>query len=314
MRGPARAVLLLAASLGTVPVLIGTTVPGAAGLIVVAVAVSALLGRAYHDLADQVRWAIPMLLITSATLAAVSIVTGALNGLSDEPYSTPAYAHLGWSMYRTPVSFSYTQYGVPHFESSYNVYLPLLTFVQVPGVDYRWLALGGWGVTLVLLRRRPSALAGFGVPWVALLAANGQNDFVALAAVSAALIARPRTGGLAVEAVSLALKQLANVLVFFYHLLRGEYLRAAASVAITALVLLPFLWLDPSSVYCHVLVGDPGTTCQPHSWTFFVFKRNYWLYPLWAWLAFEGPLRERARAFVANLRTLYRNRGTNGGR
>lgn len=222
-----------------------------------------------------------------------SIRTGVLNGLSDEPYSTPAYASLGWSLYSKNVAFSYLQYGKVGFENSYDVYLPLLAFVQVPGLDYRWVSLTAWAGTLVLLRKHPLGQAGFATTWIPILAANGQNDFVPLFAVTLALVVPLGCAHWAAEVFSLALKQLANIVVFFYHLARREYLRAAAAVAITAAILVPFLLLDAGGVYCHVILGNSGTSCTSNPWTFFVFKRNYWLYPSWVAVVFYEPIQKR---------------------
>jgi hypothetical protein len=102
------------------------------------------------------------------------------------------------------------------------------------------------------------------------------------------------------EAFALALKQLANIVLFFYHLVRREYLRAVLAVLITFAILAPFLYIDANGVYCHVVVGDPGAGCTGHPWTFFVFKRNYWLYPTWVLVVFYAPVRRIA------LRALHR--------
>jgi hypothetical protein len=284
-------VLALLAGGATVPLLVGTTFAGFAFLIVPIFLLT--LGGAWGigQVAGRVRAALPILVGIGAAIAVFSIVTGILNGLSDEPYSTPAYAALGWGLYTHPVQFTYLQYGTTHYENSYDVYLPLLTFLQVPGLDYRWVSLAAWGGSVYLLRRDPVAAGGFATPWIPLLAANGQNDFVPLLALTVALVVPLSQGGeWLAEGVALALKQLANVVVVGYYLARREYLRAVAAIAITVAILAPFLWIDAGAVYCHVLVGDPGNSCTGHPWTFFVFKRNYWLYPSWVAVVFHRPL------------------------
>jgi hypothetical protein len=283
--------LLLLAGGATVPLLVGTTFAGGAFLIVPIFLFTVLVGWGMGRVAPQVRAALPILIGVGAAVAVVSILTGVLNGLSDEPYSTPAYAALGWGLYTHPVQFTYLQYGTTHYENSYDVYLPLLTFLQIPGLDYRWVSLAAWGGSVYLLRHDPIAAGGFATPWIPLLAANGQNDFVPLIALTLALAVPLSLGAhWTAEIVSLALKQLANVLVVGYHLARREYFRAVAAVAITVAILIPFIWIDPGSVYCHVIVGDPGNSCTGHPWTFFVFKRNYWLYPSWVAVVFHRPL------------------------
>ncbi len=282
------AVVALVGSAATVPLLVATTWAGLEGLIVPIFLLTLVVAEAARRCAASFPRLVLLLALVGAVLAVVSILTGWLNGFSDEPYTTPAYAALGWNLYTQPIHIVYLQYGVAHTETSFYVYLPLLTYLQVPGLDYRWVALGAWGAALCLLRRRPFAAAGFSAAWIPLLAANGQNDFVPLLALTVALALPTLRNRFWAEVVALAVKQPANIVVFFYHLLRREYLRAVAAIAITVAILAPFLYLAPGAVVCHVLVGDPGTTCAGHPWTFFVFKRNYWLYPAWAAVVF-GP-------------------------
>ena len=291
----AEVVVYLLGGLATVGLLVGTTFSGFTFLIVPIVLLTVVIARGLGRLGTEVAWAIPALLAVGSAIAVASVLTGFLNGFSDEPYGTPAYAALGWGLYSHPVAFYYSQYGTVHFENSYDVYLPALAFVQLPGVDYRWTSLIAWVGSLYLLRERSIALSGMAVPWIPLLAANGQNDFVPIFALTLALTIPLGRWRWPAEAFALALKQLANVVVFLYHLARREYLRAAAAIAITFLILVPFLLIDAQGVYCHVLIGDPGTGCVGHPWTFFVFKRNYWLYPTWVAVVFYEPLRARAR-------------------
>ncbi len=255
-----------------------------------------------REVTPALPWVLPALVGLGVVVSVVSVVTGVLNGLSDEPYTTPAYATLGWGLYTHPVLFTYFQVPVRATSStSYDVYLPLLAFVQVPGLDYRWVALAAWGGGVYLLRRDPFAAGGFAAPWIPLLAANGQNDFVPLLALTIALVVQLPRGRWAAEVLSLALKQTANVVVFAYHLARREYLRALAAVAVTVAILAPFLWINSGAVYCHVIVGSSVNTCAGRPWTFFVFKRNYWLYPSWVVVVFHQPLGRALDALKARL-------------
>jgi hypothetical protein len=290
----AAALLYVLGAFATVALLFGTTFDGFTFLIVPIAVISVLVARGLGRLDDEVRWAIPLLIGLGAALAVTSVLTGFLNGFSDEPYSTPAYAALGWGLYAHPVAFYYVQYGKTYFENSYDVYLPLLTFIQIPGIDYRWVSLIAWAGALYLLRDRPIALAGWAVPWIPLLAANGQNDFVPLFALTLALTVPLGRAQWATEAFALALKQLANVVVVLYHLARREFLRAAVAVVITFAILAPFLYLSPAGVYCHVFLGDPSTNCTGRPLSFFIFKRNYWLYPTWILVVFYRPIRDRS--------------------
>jgi hypothetical protein len=305
----ASATVPVLAAVATVPLLVGTTFPGFQFLILPVFALTIVVGVSAERIHRQFPMLVPILAAIGVGVAVFSILTGVLNGFSDEPYSTPAYASLGWSLYSKNVAFSYLQYGKIGFENSYDVYLPLLTFVQVPGIDYRWVSLAAWAGTLVLLRKHPLGQAGYAATWIPLLAANGQNDFVPLFAVTLALVVPLGRAHWAAEAFSLALKQLANVVVFFYHLARREYLQAAAAVAITAAILSPFLLLDAGGVYCHVLLGNSGTSCTSNPWTFFVFKRNYWLYPSWVAVVFYGPIRVTLGRAAERLTRGRRSRG-----
>ncbi len=309
MDARAQAVLLLLGSLLTLPLLVGTTFLGFTSLIVPIVAVTLVVGWGASRVAREVPWLVPALVGVGAAIAVFSLLTGVLNGLSDEPYSTPAYASLGWSLYSRPVAFSYVQYGSVHVENSYDVYLPLLTFVQVPGLDYRWVSLVAWGGSVYLLRRDALASAGFATAWIPVLAANGQNDFVPLFALTLAFVVPLGRYRWPAEVFALALKQLANVVVVAVHLARRQYGQAALALVLTAAILAPFLYLDPGGVWCHVIVGDPGTTCTGHPWTFFVFKRNYWLYPSWVGVVFFRPLSSRTRRLVARFRAIGRSDG-----
>lgn len=290
MRGQRTALLAVVGGFATVPLLVGTTFVGFNWLIVPIFALTLLVAEALRRVAAVQVWGVPALFGAALALAVVSTVSGVLNGLSDEPYSTPAYAHLGWALYERPVVFTYVQYGIPHLESSFDVYLPLLTFVQVPGLDYRWVSLVAWSGAVYLVRRDAFTAAALANPWIALLAANGQNDFVPLLALTVALAVRPARSRWVAEILSLGLKQLANVVVFFYHLARREFVSAAVALGVTVAILAPFLWIDPGAVYCHVLLGDPGSTCQSRGIGFIAFKRNYWLYPTWVAAVFHRPL------------------------
>jgi hypothetical protein len=305
--GPrATALLVILSGLATLPLLVGTTLPGLQFLIVPIFALTVAVGYGAERVCRDVRWTIPALVGIGFGVAVFSLWSGVLNGLSDEPYSTPAFATLGLSMYSKSVAISYVQYGKPGFIDDYDVYLPLLTYIQVPGVDYRWVSLAAWGGSIYWLRKQPFGQAGFATAWIPVLAANGQNDFVPLMAVTLALVVPLGRYGWAAEAFSLALKQWANVVVFAYHLARREYARAIAAVAITFAILAPFLYVDPNGVWCHVILGDAGGSCTSNSWTFFVFKRNYWLYPTWAVVVFYHPLRERLQVVARRIAKVTR--------
>ncbi|MGI0156599.1 MAG: hypothetical protein ACREDE_10785, partial [Thermoplasmata archaeon] len=219
-------------------------------------------------------------------LAVVSIVTGRWNGLTDEPYGTPAFAGLWPNLYGSPLHLVYHQYGSgPYDLVSYYVYLPLLAFVQVPSLDYRWVALGAWALAVWFVRRSGAAVTLLAAPWVALLAASGFNDFVPLAALSAAFAGLAGWRSRVAEVVSLALKQFANVIVVAYHLWRREWREALLAGAITALILAPFAYWSPSGVWCHAVLLTTGPGCSGSSGfssaVSLVGHLNYLLWPTW---------------------------------
>ncbi len=87
------------------------------------------------------------LLIAGVAFGVLSVLTGAGNGLTDEPYTTPHFVTLIWAHqdpYVVPLVFNYVQYGQTIHSYSIYPYLPLLMFLQVPGLDYKWFALACW--------------------------------------------------------------------------------------------------------------------------------------------------------------------------
>ncbi|MCI4363407.1 MAG: hypothetical protein L3K13_03775 [Thermoplasmata archaeon] len=298
-------VALLLAAFGTVPLLLGTVFWWGTLAILPTVGVTFLIAGWIAPRAIRAPWLLPALFGGALALGVLSVLTGFLNGLSDEPYATPAFAHAGLALYTRPVSFDYANYGHPHHLFTYYVYLPLLTYAQVPGLDYRWISLAAWAGSVAWLGRDPYASAAVGMPWIALLAANGQNDFVPLLALSLALAPRHWRGAYVAEVFALALKQLANVVVFFYHVFRKEWTRALLAIVVTLAFLAPFLLTNAGAVYCRVALADPGGGCTSASASFLLLKRNYWLYPTWALAVFHAPVASALR----RLRGRWRGRG-----
>ncbi len=212
-----------------------------------------------------------------------------------------------------------TRYGTgPIFLSDSYVYLPLLAFVQVPGLDYRSITIGAWLLTVWFVRKSGAAVALFAAPWVAILAASGFNDFVPLAALTATFVALAGWRSRVAEVVSLALKQFANVLVVVVHLWHRRWRDALLAVAVTGAILAPFAYLSPSGVWCHAILvttygpctGSQGFT-SPSS---LLSHLNYYLWPTWILAVFGAryvaglfapdgaPVRAEAADAVARLR------------
>ena len=235
----------------------------------------------------------------SVALAVVSVLTGRLNGLTGEPYATPAFVRLLPNLYGQTLHLAYTQYGTPLTISSAYVYLPLLTVLQVPGLDYRWVAVGAWAATVYLLRRSGAAVVLLGSPFVALIAANGFNDLVPFLALTLSVVTLAGPRARAAEVVALGLKQFANVLLVAFHLWHRRWGRALLAVGVSALFLLPFAFFSPSGVVCHAILLDPSSGCSLAGSGSFVSgglgHLNYFAWVLYVLAVFGTP-------YVAELR------------
>lgn len=246
--------------------------------------------------------------------AVFSVVTGRFNGLTDEPYATPAFVHLLPNLYGQPLQLSYTEYGSPEHLTAWYVYLPLLTFVQAPGLDYRWLALAAWVATVYLLRANGAAVVLVGGPFVGLVAANGFNDLIPFLALTATLVALRGTRSRVVEIAALGLKQFANGIIVVHHLWHRRWGRALLAAGVSALFLLPFAFLAPYSVLCNgVLLGAvPACPGGVGTSTVSGFYRhiNYFAWGLWVLAVFgtsylaelKGPGYAAERAELAHWR------------
>jgi len=241
--------------------------------------------------------------VVSAAIAVFSVVTGWHNGLTDEPFATPAFAQLWPNLYGAPISITYNQYGTTlALTNVYNVYLPGLAFAEVPGISYKWTALGAWVVGLYLLRRRQSSLVLWSGTWVGLMAANGFNDFVPFLGLILTFVTLEGRSSRVAEVVSLGLKQFANVVVVGIHLYHRRWRDAVLAVVITAAILAPFAYLSPQGVVCHALLIQPGACSKGPGAVLGVGvldHLNYLLWPLWA-VAVFGP------GYAADLRATTR--------
>lgn len=227
-------------------------------------------------------------------LAVVSVVTGFQNGLTDEPYTTPRYVGLllqGHNPYGTPLVVDYVQYGASYHSTSYYVYLPLLQFAIVPGLDYRWVALAAWGGTLYLVRDDAFRLLLLGQPYLALIAASGYNDPVVLLLLTLGFVGYAGRRQRWAELLSLGMKQFAAAIVVPYYLLRRDFARAATAVGVTAAFLLPFLLWSPLPTLCNAVLYGVPASCAPFSnhdepgWNW-----NYSVYAVWVLAAFRAEI------------------------
>ena len=231
--------------------------------------------------------------VAASTLtAAVSIVTGYHNGLTDEPYATPQFLQLWPNLYATPLHLSYYQYGSgPHVESVYYPYLPFLPWLQIPGLDYRWVAFGSWLLILLLIRRNGSGLTLLASPWVGFLAASGFNDFVPLLVLTLTFVSLTGWPSRVAEILALGLKQFSNVVVVAYYLVRRQWWEALFATGVTVAVLIPFALLDASGVWCHAVLlqsASCGSGPGPAYGAAFLGHLNYFVWPIFVFAIF-GP-------------------------
>lgn len=223
---------------------------------------------------------VDFLLVVGVALGVLSILTGWANGLTDEPFTTPRFAGFtlaGHNPYTTQLVFSYQQYGRTLFSSSHYVYLPLLMFLQFPGVDYKWFTLTSWGLVVLLCRRRFDAGAALGQPYVLLVAASGYNDLPVLLLLTLGFVG---LGGRRVkwaEYLALGCKQFANAFVVLYYLVQRRWRETAVTLLVSAAFLVPFVVWGGTAVLCPAVFADRFPSCGAAAQAGVLLN-----YPVWA--------------------------------
>ncbi len=251
------------------------------------------------------RWFAPVLVAASAVLAVASFLTGRYNGLTDEPYVMPQLVGPllhGIDPYTVVRTYTYQQYGTTLSVRTGFVYLPLYLVLQPFVVPYKVFALAAWGASVALVWRRPFARVALGQPFVALLAANGFNDFPVLLLLTLAYVGVGSQRSWWAEALALGCKQFANAFVIGYHLLRRDFRRALIAVGITVVIVLPFVLWNPSAFACETLPLTPHS-CGSASTADFYAHTNYYLWPLWGLALFYVPIAAWSRRSWARVRT-----------
>jgi hypothetical protein len=237
-----------------------------------------------------------VLAIAGLALGVFSFVSGRFNGLTDEPYMMPHFvAPLlhGQDPYATLITVRYDQYGTTFVDTAPYVYLPLMLFLQPFLVPYPLYCLAAWAGTIVLVRHRPWALIALGQPYLALLAANGFNDFPVLLLLTIAFVGLGGRRQRWAEVLSLGLKQFANVVVVAYYLVKRDLKGALTAVGVTVAFTVPFLvWNAPAFVCRAVLLFPPG--CGGMS-SGILSHFNYWVWPVWVLGVFFGAFVDAAR-------------------
>jgi putative flippase GtrA len=230
-----------------------------------------------------------------------SILTGAGNGLTDEPFTTPRYVTLLFAHqdpYVVPLVFNYVQYGQTFHSQSIYLYGPLLTFLQVPGLDYKWFALGAWIVLVLVVRQRFDVAVMLAQPYVAIMAASGYNDLVVLVFMTLAFVGYEGRRQRWAEWLSLGMKQFANLFVLAYYVLRRDWRNTLVTAAVSAAFLVPFLVWSGPAIFCPAVVADRIPSCSGGGAPSYLL--NYSLWVVWAvaifYPSFVGILQRRASA------------------
>jgi hypothetical protein len=223
----------------------------------------------------------------SAVLAMFSVVTGYVNTLTDE-WNTPQYVSLlfqGHDWYSVPLQFQYVFPGRLVRESTFNVYLPLLPFIQAPYVwlDYRWFTLAVWGLIVFAVRKRYYTSIALGGQYPAVMAANGFNDVIPLLFLTLAFVTFSGRRARTAQILSLGMKQFANAFVFVYHILRRDWRQAGITMVASILFLLPFLIWDWKSAICSPVLDMPPSCQNAQNLAFNSVHSdiNFALWPVW---------------------------------
>ena len=222
------------------------------------------------------------LLGAGVVFSVVSILTGAGNGLTDEPYTTPRYATLllhGQDPYVVPLMFDYHQYGQTIHSNSTYLYLPLLTFFQVPGLDYKWFAVGCWVLLVLLVRKNFDVGVMLAQPYFAIVAASGYNDLVVLVFLTLAFVGLEGRRQKWAELLALGLKQFANAVTFAYYIIQRDWKNTAITAVVSAAFIAPFLLWSGPSVLCPAVLADRLPSCGTGGSPSYLLNYSVWV--LW---------------------------------
>lgn len=238
------------------------------------------------------------LLVAGVAFGVISILTGWGNGLTDEPFTTPRFASFvlsGHDPYTTQLVFTYQQYGRTLLSRSYYLYLPLLMFLQIPGVDYKWFALGCWALVLLLVRRRFDTASLLAQPYVMLVAASGYNDLPVLLLLTLGFVGWEGRRQKWAEYLSLGCKQFANAFVIAYYLVQRRWRDTLVTLGVSAAFVVPFFVWGGPTILCPAVFANRLPSCPSGSSAGLLLN-----YPVWAvWLVavFYLPVLAAIRAW-----------------
>jgi hypothetical protein len=225
---------------------------------------------------------VPFLLGVGIVFGVISVFTGWGNGLTDEPFTTPRFVSLIWAHqdpYTVPLVFDYVQYGQTIHSYSIYPYLPLLMFLQIPGLDYKWFALACWVGMVLLVRKRFDAGVFLASPYVAVMAASGYNDFPVLLLLTVGFVGFWGRRQRWAELLSLGAKQFANVIVLAYYLVRRDWKNVVVTLGVSAAFILPFVVWSGPVVLCPAVLADRLSSCPSGGTAEYLL--NYALWPIW---------------------------------
>jgi len=237
------------------------------------------------------------LLFTGLAFAVISVLTGWGNGLTDEPFTTPRFVTLLWAHqdpYVVPLVFNYVQYGQTIHSYSIYPYLPLLMFLQIPWVSYKWVTLGCWVGMVYLVRKRFDAGVFLAQPYVVVMAASGYNDFPVLLLLTIAFVGWYGRRQRWAQLLALGAKQFANVIVIGYYALRRDWKNLLVTLGVSAAFILPFVVWSGPTVLCPTVVADRLSSC-PNGGTA-EYLLNYALWPVWVLAVFYPTFVGKTRA------------------
>jgi putative flippase GtrA len=240
------------------------------------------------------------LLVAGLVFSVASILTGAANGLTDEPYTTPRYITLLWAHqdpYTVPLVFDYVQYGQAFHSQSIYLYGPLLMFFQVPGLDYKWFALGCWTLMVLAVRKRFDIAVMLAQPYVAIIAASGYNDLVVLLFMTLGFVGFEGRRQKWAEWIALGLKQFANLFTLAYYLVRRDWKNLAVTAGISAAFLVPFLLWSGPAILCPAVLADRLPSCSGGSPSYLL---NYSVWLVWVVAVFYPQVTEAVRRRAAS--------------
>ncbi|MFZ1022521.1 MAG: GtrA family protein [Thermoplasmata archaeon] len=220
------------------------------------------------------------LLGAGIAFAILSILTGAGNGLTDEPYTTPRFVGVLFAHhdpYTYPLIFSYQQYGQTLHSESVYLYLPLLLFLQFPGIDYKWFALTMWALMVLVVRNRFGLGVWLAQPYFALMAASGYNDFPVLLLLTLAFVGIGTRRQKWAEYLALGCKQFANAIVLAYYIVRRDWKNTLITAAVSLAFVVPFvLWSGPT-VLCPSVLADRLPVCVSGGAPTYLLNYSLWV-------------------------------------